>query len=65
MRTFEPFLCSCAFVWRCFFGTLTLPLEVIYYREPQFFIDYFRGLWAGWQYIHLGVYKSMPAFDTY
>lgn len=64
-NTCEKIRCVCAFAWRCFFGIFTLPLEVIYYRELQFFIDYFRGLWAGWKYVNSDEYKKIPSFDAY
>ena len=64
-NTFEKIRCVAAFAWRCFFGIFTLPLEVIYYREILFFIDYFRGLWEGWKYVHSEEYKTIPAFDAY
>lgn len=63
--TIEKMRCVGAFVWRCFFGVFTLPLEVIHYRKPQFFLDYFRGFWAGWKYVHSKDYKTIPTFDAY
>lgn len=65
IRNIEKWRCIGAFTWRCLFGVLTLPLEVIHYREPQFFVDYFRGLWAGWKYVHSEEYKAIPKFDAY
>ena len=65
MRNIEKWRCIGAFSWRCLLGVLTLPLEVVYYREPQFFVDYFRGLWAGWKYVHSEDYKKIPCFDAY
>jgi len=61
----ERYRCIGAFTWRCIFGVITLPLEVIYYKQPNFFIDYFRGLWAGWKYVHSEEYKAIPKFDAY
>ena len=61
----EKWRCIGAFIWRCLLGVLTLPLEVIHYREPRFFLDYFRGLRAGWKYVHSKVYKVIPAFNAY
>lgn len=61
----EKCRCVAAFSWRCLFGILTLPLEMIHYKQPRFFIDYFRGLWAGWKYVHSEEYKSIPSFDAY
>lgn len=61
----ERYRCIGAFTWRCIFGVITLPLEVIYYKQPNFFIDYFRGLWAGWKYVHSKDYKAIPKFDAY
>ena len=61
----EKWRCIGAFCWRCLLGVLTLPLEVIHYREPRFFIDYFRGLRAGWKYVHSKEYKVIPAFNAY
>lgn len=61
----ERWRCIGAFAWRCLFGVLTLPLEVIHYKEPQYFVDYFRGLWAGWKYVHSEEYKKTPSFVAY
>ena len=61
----EKCRCIAAFTWRCLFGILTLPLEVVHYKQPRFFIDYFRGLWAGFKYVHSEEYKQIPAFDHY
>ena len=61
----EKCRCIAAFTWRCLFGVLTLPLEVVHYKQPRFFIDYFRGLWAGYKYVHSEEYKQIPAFDAY
>ena len=61
----EKCRCITAFTWRCLFGILTLPLEVIHYKQARFFIDYFRGLWAGYKYVHSEEYKQIPAFDDY
>ena len=61
----EKCRCIAAFTWRCLFGILTLPLEVLHYKQPRFFIDYFRGLWAGFKYVHSDEYKQIPAFDAY
>lgn len=61
----EKCRCIAAFTWRCLFGILTLPLEVVHYKQPRFFIDYFRGLWAGIKYVHSEEYKRIPAFDHY
>ena len=61
----EKCRCIAAFSWRCLFGVLTLPLEVVHYKQPRFFIDYFRGLWAGYKYVHSEEYKQIPPFDAY
>lgn len=61
----EKCRCVAAFSWRCLFGVLTLPLEVIHYRQPRFFVDYFRGLWAGYRYVHSEEYRKIPSFDAY
>ena len=61
----EKCRCVAAFSWRCLFGILTLPLEVIHYKQPRFFIDYFRGLWAGYKYVHTEEYEKIPPFDYY
>ena len=61
----EKCRCVAAFSWRCLFGILTLPLEVIHYKQPRFFIDYFRGLWAGYKYVHSEEYEKIPSFDYY
>lgn len=61
----EKIRCLMAFGWRCLFGVLTLPLEVIHYKQPRFFIDYFRGLYAGYKYVHSEEYKNIPSFDNY
>ena len=62
---FEKLRCAAAFSWRCIFGVLTLPLEVLHYKQPRFFMDYFRGLWAGFRYVCSEEYRKMPAFDAY
>ena len=61
----EKLRCISAFGWRCLFGVITLPLEVFHYKQPRFFIDYFRGLWAGWKYVRSEEYQRIPAFDAY
>lgn len=61
----EKCRCVAAFSWRCLFGVLTLPLEVLHYKQPRFFIDYFRGLWAGFKYVHSEEYKAIPSYDAY
>lgn len=61
----EKCRCVMAFGWRCMFGVFTLPLEVIHYKQPRFFVDYFRGLWAGYRYAHSEEYKQIPSFDHY
>ena len=61
----EKFRCMMSFGWRCLFGVFTLPLEVIHYKKLRFFIDYFRGLWAGYQYVRSNDYKRIPAYDAY
>lgn len=63
--TWEKCRCIAAFTWRCLFGILTLPLEVVHYKQPRFLIDYFRGLWAGYRYIHSDEYKKIPTYDAY
>lgn len=63
--TWEKYRCLSAFTWRCFFGMLMLPIEVIHYKELQFIPDYFKGLWAGWKYVHSKEYKAIPKFDAY
>ena len=62
---FEKCRCVTAFSWRCLFGVFTLPLEVIHYRQSRFFIDYFRGLWAGYRYVCSEEYRQIPSFDAY
>lgn len=62
---FEKLRCAAAFSWRCIFGVLTLPLEVLHYKQPRFFMDYFRGLWAGYRYVCSEEYRKIPAFDAY
>ena len=62
---FEKLRCAAAFSWRCIFGVLTLPLEVLHYKQPRFFIDYFRGLWAGYRYICSNEYRKFPVYDAY
>ena len=61
----EKLRCIMSFSWRCLFGVFTLPLEVIYYKQPHFFIDYFRGLYAGYKYVHSEEFKKIPPFDYY
>ena len=61
----EKCRCILALSWRCVFGIITLPLEVIHYKQPHFFIDYFRGLWAGYKYVHSKQYRQIPPFDAY
>ena len=61
----EKCRCIAAFSWRCVFGVLTLPLEVIHYKQPRFFIDYFRGLYAGYKFVHSEEYLQIPSFDAY
>lgn len=61
----EKCRCVAAFSWRCLLGVFTLPLEVIHYRQPRFFVDYFRGLWAGYRYVHSEEYRIIPSFDAY
>ena len=63
--TWEKCRCLSAFTWRCFFGMLMLPIEAIHYKELQFIPDYFKGLWAGWKYVHSKEYKAIPKFDAY
>ena len=63
--SWEKFRCIIALSWRCFFGIFTLPLEVIHYKQLRFFIDYFRGLYAGYKYVHSEEYKKIPPFDYY
>lgn len=61
----EKFRCIMALSLRCIFGVFTLPLEVIHYKQFRFFIDYFRGLYAGYKYVHSDEYKKIPPFDYY
>ena len=63
--SFEKCRCISAFAWRCLFGVFTLPLEVIHYKQLRFFIDYFRGLHAGYRYVRSEEYKAIPPFDAY
>lgn len=62
---FERLRCISAFGWRCIFGVLTLPMEVIHYRQLGYFIDYFRGLYDGWLFVHSDEYKFIPSFDSF
>jgi GT2 family glycosyltransferase len=64
-NSFEKCRCISAFAWRCLFGVFTLPLEVIHYKQPRFFIDYFRGLLSGYRYVQSEEYKAIPPFDAY
>ncbi len=47
------------------FGVFMLPLEMIHYKRPGFWVVFFRGTWAGYQYIHSDEYKKIPAFYAY
>jgi len=61
----EKCRCIFAFGWRCVFGVFTLPLEVMHYKQPRFFIDYFRGLLAGYEFVHSEAYQKIPSFDAH
>ena len=63
--SWEKFRCVMSFGWRCLFGIFTLPLEVIHYKKLRFFIDYFRGLLAGFRYVRSDDYKMIPPYDAY
>jgi hypothetical protein len=54
-----------AFSWRCAFGVLTLPVEAVFYKQPRYLFDYFRGLWEGYKYVHSEEYLKIPSFDAY
>lgn len=61
----EKVLCSLAFTWRNLLGIIALVGDTIRCKQPSFLMDYFRGLYAGYQYVHSEEYKSIPAFDAY
>lgn len=54
-----------AYVIRVIFGILVLPLEVAYYKQPQYFIDYFKGIANGWSYVRTSQYREIPTYDAY
>lgn len=62
---FERFLCCWAIIWRNLLGIIALIGDTIRYRQPIYLIDYFRGLYEGWRYVHNEEYKRIPAFDAY
>jgi GT2 family glycosyltransferase len=61
----ERFLCCFAFTWRNLLGIIALVGDTIRCKQPSFLIDYFRGLYAGYQYVHSEEYNRIPAFDAY
>lgn len=61
----EKVLCSLAFTWRNLLGIIALIGDTIRFRESIFFLDYFRGLYAGYKYILSDEYKKIPSFDYY
>ena len=61
----ERFLRLLAFIWRNILGIVALIGDAIRCKQPKFLIDYFRGLYAGYCYVHSEEYKKIPAFDAY
>ena len=59
----EKFLCCLAFVWRNLIGLVALVGDTIRCKQPIFLFDYFRGLYAGYKYIHSDEYKIILSFD--
>lgn len=57
--------CVAAFMWRCFIGMCFCPVEALYYHHLRFIPDFFRGLFAGYNYVHSDAYKSIPKYDAY
>ena len=61
----EKVLSGLAFVWRNLLGIVALMGDAIRFKQPIYLIDYFRGLYAGYQYVHSEEYKRIPSFDAY
>lgn len=61
----EKFLCGLAFAWRYLLGIVALMGDTIRFKQPIYLIDYFRGLYTGYQYVHSEEYKRIPSFDAY
>lgn len=61
----ERFLCTFAFVWRNLLGVIALIGDTIRCKQPIYLIDYFRGLHAGFQYVHSEEYKTISSYDEY
>lgn len=57
--------CVAAFAWRCLMGMCFCPVEAVFYRHLRFIPDFFRGLYAGYNYVHSDAYKSIPKYDAY
>lgn len=61
----EKVLCGLAFVWRNLLGIIALVGDTIRFKEPVFLVDYFRGMYAGYQFVHSNEYKMIPSYDQY
>lgn len=57
--------CVVAFAWRCLMGMCFCPVEAVFYRQLRFIPDFFRGLYAGYQYVHSEEYQKIPGYDAY
>lgn len=61
----EKIICCLVFAWRNILGIFALIGDTFRFKQPVYLIDYFRGLYAGYKYIHSEVYKTLPSFDYY
>lgn len=46
-------------------GIVALIGDVIRCKQPVYLLDYFRGLYVGYWYVHLDEYKAIPLYDEY
>lgn len=61
----EKLLCCLAFIWRNLLGIVALIGDVIRCKQPVYLLDYFRGLYVGYRYVHSDEYKAIPLYDEY
>jgi GT2 family glycosyltransferase len=62
---YERSLCCLAFTWRNLLGVIAMVGDALRYKQPIYILDYFKGLYAGYRYIHSNEYKKVPSFDAY
>lgn len=63
--TLERAMILLAYLLRIFIGLFPLLIDVLRTRKANYLLDYFRGIVAGYKFVHSKEYLQIPAFDAY